>query len=174
MKTTFAKIRQRGYGLIEVILAIAITLGLIVGGIVLFNQSQLASNTTDASRAIVSVSSEARALYRTAPDFTNLDADQLIAAGAIAANLVVANGSVNTVVLPYEGEMVVNANATDARQFDIVVDWGSAPSSNASALCTRLSAPTSPGGVGPLGTGYVVDTSATDCAAGNLTATFSR
>lgn len=172
MKTSFAKLRQRGYGLIEVILAIAITLGLIVGGIVLFNQSQIASNTTDASRAIVSISSESRALYRTAPDFTGLDADQLIAAGAIAANLVVNDGTNDSVVLPYQGTLTVAASSTDPLTFDITVDWGTDPSSNAQALCTRLSAPTSEGGVGPLGTGYSVTDS--DCTDGTLVANFVR
>ncbi|MEP3670777.1 MAG: hypothetical protein ABJN42_29110 [Roseibium sp.] len=170
MKKTFAKMRQRGYGLIEVILAIAITLGLIVGGIVLFNQSQLASNTTDASRAIVSISSESRALYRTAPDFSNLTGAELMEAGAVAANLIVGEEGSEAIILPYEGTVTVGPNATEPREFDVSVAWD-ATNDNARALCTRLAAEVSPGGVGPLGTGY---TATNDCVNGNLTATFTR
>lgn len=157
--------RQRGFAMTEVILAIVIAVAGIVGGIVLFGNAQLGMNTSDASRAAVNISSEARALKRTAPSFAAdaasgsaaLSAATLVAAGGVSPNLL--EGT--TIVLPYDGTVALAPNATDNQTFDMTLTW--APGSKASALCSRLAQPPQNGGVGPMGTDYVI-AAATDCA----------
>ena len=90
---TFARAARRGVTLIEAILFISIALGLIVGGIVFYNQANTASTTNDAARNINAMASEIRSLYNDRAAFTGLDAQTLISAGAIPANLVNANGT---------------------------------------------------------------------------------
>lgn len=68
-------IRQRGYDLLQISLGIAITLGLMVGGLMLFNQVQASSELSEKTRVAVAVSSEVRAQYRTAADYSALSSD---------------------------------------------------------------------------------------------------
>ena len=74
MKNTMT-LRQRGYDLLQISLGIAIVLGLMVGGLMLFNQVQTSSELSEKTRTAVSVSSEVRAQYRTEVDFSDLTTD---------------------------------------------------------------------------------------------------
>ncbi|MGA1269711.1 MAG: type 4 pilus major pilin [Gemmobacter sp.] len=85
---TLARAARRGVTLIEAILFISIALGLIVGGIVFYNQANTASTTNEAARTINAMASEIRALYRDRADFTGLDAATLVRAGGVPSNLV--------------------------------------------------------------------------------------
>ena len=69
------KLAKRGFTLIETVLVLAIGLGLIVGGIVFFQQAQASSDLTDKTRSAVGISSEVRSQYRTAANFGAADAD---------------------------------------------------------------------------------------------------
>jgi prepilin-type N-terminal cleavage/methylation domain-containing protein len=61
--------RQSGFTLIEIVLVLAVGLGLIVGGVVFFQQAQVGSEVTDKTRSAVAISSEVRAQYRTQTTF---------------------------------------------------------------------------------------------------------
>lgn len=164
--------RQRGFAMTEVILAIVIAVAGIVGGIVLFGNAQLGMNTSDASRAAVNISSETRALKRTAASFAGIDERQLIAAGGVSPNLL--TPAKDAIVLPYDGTVTILPNATDTQTFDMTLTWDAG--SKASALCSRLAQIPQNGGVGPMGTDYVIDAS-TDCANATnpiLVATYKR
>jgi hypothetical protein len=85
--------RKRGVTLIEAVLFISIALGIIVGGLVFFQQASLAQRTSDAVRTISSISSETRAMYQTETDFAGVAPAVLIAAGAVPSNIVNADGA---------------------------------------------------------------------------------
>ena len=80
--------RKRGVTLIEAVLFISIALGLIVGGIVFFQQASTAQRTNDAVRTISGIASEVRAMYQSATDFNGISQSTLIAAGAVPSNVV--------------------------------------------------------------------------------------
>lgn len=169
----FTTKRERGFAMTEVILAIVIGVGLIVGGIVAFGNAQLSSNFSDASRALVSVSSETRAYWRNDANFNTANEQTLINAGAVSKNLLVdldADGAVD-IALPYDGQVTVAVNGANDQEFDVTVTW--AEGSKASALCARLGAPIIDGGIGPMGTDYRV---ASTCAGATptVTATYGR
>ena len=106
-------------------------LGLIVGGIVFYNQANTASTTNDAARNINAMASEIRSLYNDRAAFTGLDAETLIRAGAIPANLVNANGT--TINNEFAGgSYTVGVDPDNANQFFI--------QSNAilDSVCSRL------------------------------------
>ena len=166
--------RERGFAMTEVILAIVIGVGLIVGGIVAFGNAQLSSNFSDASRALVSVSSETRAYNRTAADFNAASEATLISAGAVSRNLlndVDGDGTVD-IALPYDGVVTVAMNGTNSQEFDVTVTWPDTDKAN--ALCSRLAAPVQDGGVGPMGTDYRVGTCAADGTNVAVTAIYGR
>jgi len=126
---TLARAARRGVTLIEAILFISIALGLIVGGIVFYNQANTASTTNDAARNINAMASEIRSLYNDRADFDGLDAQTLIRAGAIPANLV--NGT--TINNEFAGgSYTVGEDPANANQFFI--------QSNAipDSVCSRL------------------------------------
>ncbi|MFG6083447.1 type II secretion system protein J [Paracoccus litorisediminis] len=66
--STFARARKRAFTLIEIVLVLAVGLGLIVGGIIFYKQASAASEVNDKTRAIVSAVSEIRAQTRTQAD----------------------------------------------------------------------------------------------------------
>ncbi|MFG6083446.1 prepilin-type N-terminal cleavage/methylation domain-containing protein [Paracoccus litorisediminis] len=73
--------RKRGFTLIEIVLVLAVGLGLIVGGIIFYKQASAASEVNDKTRAIVSAVSEVRAQTRTQAD-TYVIADATVKAAA--------------------------------------------------------------------------------------------
>ena len=66
-------LRTRGFTLIEITLVLAVGLGLIVGGLMFFQQAQTSSEVTDKTRALVSISSEVRAQYRSKTNLYDLN-----------------------------------------------------------------------------------------------------
>lgn len=80
--------RKRGVTLIEAVLFISIALGLIVGGIVFFQQASTAQRTNDAVRNISGIASEVRALYSSQQTFAGLTEATLIDAGAVPSNII--------------------------------------------------------------------------------------
>lgn len=186
---TLARAARRGVTLIEAILFISIALGLIVGGIVFYNQANTASTTNDAARNINAMASEIRSLYNDRAAFTGLDAQTLIRAGAIPANLVNANGT--TINNEFAGgSYTVGVDPANANQFFI--------QSNAipDQVCSRLGVFTGTQGVVGIGIAQMnmysdattvlagdnganftgaPDNAATKCeAADNLRITFTR
>lgn len=122
--------RKRGVTLIEAVLFISIALGLIVGGIVFFQQASLAQRVNDAVRTISGIASETRALYQSSTDFTGLDVDVLIAAGAVPTSII--NADNDGLVSEWGTEIDVVVNADDANFFDVT--YPGVPT----AACVRL------------------------------------
>lgn len=137
--------RERGISLIESVLYLVIALAVIVGGIVFFQQAQLSSGVTDTSRALVSISSETRGLYRNQRSFgANQDdlAPALLKAGAVPSNFQDSNGNI---VHPFGGNISVEAYEDT---FAVILDGLD------EAACARL-APVGEGGQGSAGTNIV-------------------
>ena len=163
--TTYTKYgARRGVTLIEAVLFISIALGLIVGGLVFFQQASLAARTNDAVRSISSFASEIRAAYRTQDSFSGLTAAVLVNSGAVPPGMLNADGSgilnewnqpvivrgnllgINGVYSGTTGGGVIG-DATQAQYFEI--EYTNIPV----AACTRLA--TSNTGSGPIGPGIV-------------------
>ena len=162
---------RRGVTLIEAVLFISIALGLIVGGLVFFQQASLAARTNDAVRSLSGIASETRAAYRTQDDFDGLTSGVLISSGAVPSSQVSTTATGCTTAAPCIlnewGEIVVVrdsvlsingaftgttgggviGDATADRYFEI--EYGNIPV----AACTRLATATD--GNGPIGPGIV-------------------
>ena len=80
---------RRGVTLIEAVLFISIALGLIVGGLVFFQQASLAARTNDAVRSLSGIASETRAAYRTQATFAGVSSAVLISSGAVPSSQIV-------------------------------------------------------------------------------------
>lgn len=70
---TLNNLRKRGFTLMETVLVIAVGLGLLIGGIVFYQQANASSTVTDKTRAAVGVSSEVLSQYRTQASFGTED-----------------------------------------------------------------------------------------------------
>lgn len=146
------KLRKRGFTLIEITLVLAVGLGLIVGGLMFFQQAQASSEVTDKTRAIVSVSTEMRAQARTASNFTALigEAAAPIADSAFGVRSGLPDATFNDIAI------VAGANAQEFTIDVANLDEG---------VCERLA-------IADLGPKSVAD--ATDCGAGTLSVTYTR
>ena len=155
---------RRGVTLIEAVLFISIALGLIVGGLVFFQQASLAARINDAVRSLSGMASETRAAYRTQQTFAGLTETVLISSGAVPSSQVRVNpvagageGATafpNIIVNEWNNRVTIrpNAAATPAgstvNQF-LEITYTDIPV----AACTRLA--TATGGNGPIGPGIV-------------------
>lgn len=161
MQTFIHQKARRGVTLIEAVLFISIALGLIVGGLVFFQQASLAARTNDAVRSLSSLASETRAAYRTSQTFAGLTETVLINAGAVPSNQVRANTGAdandvpniivnewnNRVTIAPSAQNVPAANTAAGTFFEIT--YTDIPV----AACTRLATATD--GNGPIGPGIV-------------------
>lgn len=156
MQMELDKRARRGVTLIEAVLFISIALGLIVGGLVFFQQASLAARTNDAVRSLSSIASETRAAYRTQDNFAGLTPNVLIASGAVPSSQISGGGIVNewnqpVTIGPSAAALPVFTGATNTglenRFFEIV--YTNVPE----AACTRLA--TASDGNGPIGPGIV-------------------
>jgi hypothetical protein len=124
--------RARAVTLIEAVLFISIALGLIVGGLVFFQQASLAQRTSDTVRLVSALVTEARALGRSTGG--GIDRDVLIAAGAVPSSAI-DQGS-GTIVSPWGG--VINVQTPTAAGFpasnDVLVYLEDIPP----RLCARI------------------------------------
>ena len=166
---------RRGVTLIEAVLFISIALGLIVGGLVFFQQASLAARTNDAVRSISSIASETRAAYRTQDDFDGLTAQVLISAGAVPTSQINTTTNPATIVSEWNTlvEVLPNPDGLEASAtFSPALTAANAPADRyfmityhdiPEAACTRLA--TASDGNGPIGPGIVTvfaeDSSAT-------------
>lgn len=152
MQTFIHQKARRGVTLIEAVLFISIALGLIVGGLVFFQQAALAARTNDAIRSISGLASEVRAAYRTAPNFNGLDDSVLINAGAVPSSQINADGDGFTNEWGQVATVGPNVGGTPEGSNDdqfFEIEYENIPV----AACTRLSSATA--GNGPIGPGIV-------------------
>jgi type II secretory pathway pseudopilin PulG len=151
--------RKRGVTLIEAVLFISIALGIIVGGLVFFQQASLAQRTSDAVRTISSISSETRAMYQTETDFAGVAPNVLIAAGAVPSNIVNADGAtlqnewggVADLSAYVNASGVLSGNTNEpANNEAFVIEYTDIPQ----AACVRLGT-VEEGGTSPIGSGII-------------------
>jgi hypothetical protein len=154
---TLARAARRGVTLIEAILFISIALGLIVGGIVFYNQANTASTTNEAARNINALASSVRSLYPS--DFSSITVASMITANGVPASLI--NGS--AIRNEFGGAYTIAVDPGNANQFFILT------SSVPDAVCARLGVFS--GGQGIVGTGIAeiraYDNAATPAAVGD-------
>ncbi len=80
--------RERGATLIEAVLFSVIALGLVIGGIVFFEQASLSSRTNDAIRLMASLPTQIRALYQSQSSFgSGSIVDLLISSKAVPVSM---------------------------------------------------------------------------------------
>jgi hypothetical protein len=168
MAKSLPKNRQRGFGLLDVILASVLLLGALAGIIILFTNANLSSNVSETGRVASTMSGEIRGLYRTSSDFAGLDTDQVYDTGIASSNLRVLVDTTKTIRTPFGGESKFEF-AGDGNTFTMTVF------NIPTQACERLAPTSGANEVGPLGTSYSVtkDCSATGTDA-QITAVYSR
>jgi drug/metabolite transporter superfamily protein YnfA len=138
---------RRAVTLIEAVLFIAIALGLIVGGLVFFQQAQTASRTMATVRLLSALLVEARTL----PPQPLAQVDRvLIARGAVPSNAV--DG--DAIVMPWGGVVTVFAGVADidgAHSTWVQLNLDSIPVE----ICARIT-PFDPDGTSRLGDGLAI------------------
>ena len=125
MTTFTAHNARRGVTLIEAVLFIAVALGLIVGGLVAFQQAQLAARTNQAARSLSAIASEVRAQYRRQPDFVGVSTAVLIRAGGVPVDDL--NPNEQRILNEWNGGIVVSPNKFSGIALAIDADATTAP-----------------------------------------------
>ena len=155
---------QRGVTLIEAVLFIVISLGLIVGGIIFFQQANLASRVNDTLRVVTGIQSETRALFSSQAGFggDETDADDLnpllIQSGAVPSSIL--GGGENELTNAWGGDITVEGQGNE-----FTVTLTDLPT----AACARV-ASVEENGTGPAGVGITevtVGEESTDPASGD-------
>ncbi len=158
------RLDERGATLIEAVLFTVIALGLVIGGIVFFEQASMSARTNEAVRMMASLQSQVRALFQSQPNFGTANiGDLLISANAVPSamqNDADNDGANDSLVNAFGGDVTVTG-ATD--QFEIEVT--DVPVN----VCTRM-APFDELGNGVIGTGIAEISDGTDTDADGLTA----
>ena len=130
--------RQRAVTLIEAVLFISIALGLIVGGIVFYQQAQTSQRTGEAARLVSSLVAELRAVAQSnkATNWLNFNdaATYLEAAGAIPQGAIYDGPDVQCAALMPWGDCVKMAIYEFGGDVVIQVQFTGIPT----AICTRL------------------------------------
>lgn len=137
------RLLQRGVGLIEATLFVVISLGLVVGGTVFFQQTSEAARVNDAVQSIVSIQSGVRSLYVAEANFGAAGSDlaeAVITSGSVTPNMVLPDGSIEH---QWGGAVSITGYPKT-----FVVDYQEVPRS----ACVRL-APYSAAGTGAAGNG---------------------
>lgn len=150
------RLDERGATLIEAVLFTVIALGLVIGGIVFFEQASMSARTNEAVRMMASLQSQ--------PNFGTADiGDLLISANAVPSamqNDADGDGTNDSLVNAFGGDVTVTG-ATD--QFEI--ELTDVPVN----VCTRM-APFDDLGNGVIGTGIAEISDGTDTDNDGLTA----
>ena len=158
------RLDERGATLIEAVLFTVIALGLVIGGIVFFEQASMSARTNEAVRMMASLQSQVRALFQSQPNFGTANiGDLLISANAVPSamqNDADNDGANDSLVNAFGGDVTVTG-VTD--QFEIEVT--DVPVN----VCTRM-APFDELGNGVIGTGIAEISDGTDADADGLTA----
>lgn len=158
------RLDERGATLIEAVLFTVIALGLVIGGIVFFEQASMSARTNEAVRMMASLQSQVRALFQSQPNFGTANiGDLLISANAVPSamqNDADNDGANDSLVNAFGGDVTVTG-ATD--QFEI--ELTDVPVN----VCTRM-APFDELGNGVIGTGIAEISDGTDTDSDGLTA----
>jgi hypothetical protein len=164
---------QRGYGLLDVVLAAVLLLGALAGIIVLFNNASLVQSSTRTAQAVTTTTSEIKAMFRVQGDFSDLGADfdtgtaRVIRMGIVPEDLIITTQDGSEIMTDFAGDSRIRFRTNPANPAFFDVEISNVPRS----ACIRLSLENN-GVTGPLGQNYEV---VADCAAPALpiVATFS-
>ena len=159
------KAGERGATLIEAVLFMVIALGLVSGGVVLYEQASRSAKTNETIRMLTSLQSQTRALFQSQPNFgTASIVETLITSNAVSSTFQRdsdSNGENDAIVSPFGSNVTVTgatANFTIAVE-DVPVD-----------ICTRIVGFDASGN-GTAGTGIVSISDGTTTDSNGLTAT---
>ncbi len=148
----------QGATLIEAALFTVIALGIVIGGIVFFEQASTSAKTTDSVRVMANLQSQIRAIFQSQANFgTSVLTTLLITSKAIPASMLQdtdSDGDFDTIVNVFGGTITVTG-AT--RQFTVALTKVPVD------VCSRM-VPFDAGGSGLIGTGIasISDGTATD------------
>jgi hypothetical protein len=145
--------RQRGFGLLEISLGIVVGLGLLIGGIVYFQQVSVGAEVTEKTRAAVALSSETRAQFRTSAAFSTTDPATL---DEDLTDLVIGNTSFPASIT--NGVSIFGNGQTFDLEFTGLKE----------TVCNRMAS--SPGNLDA----EEADVDTTNCATGTLVITYGR
>lgn len=150
-------IRQRGYGLIDVILASVLLLGALAGIIVIFTNASLVQSATRTAHAVTTMTSEIRAIYKSQGDFADLGASFDIGATKVIRmeiapeDLILISEGGSEIQTDFGGDSRIKfrTNPTNPAFFD--VELSNIPQSACIRLSLEIDGPT-----GPLGENYEI------------------
>ena len=155
---------ERGATLIEAVLFTVIALGLVIGGIVFFEQASMSARTNDSVRMMASLQSQVRALFQSQSTFgTSEVSSLLISANAVPSSMqsdTDNDGENDALVNSFGGDVVVTG-AT--KQFTIKLTKVPVD------VCTRV-IPFDDLGNGVIGTGIAKISDGTDTDTDGLSA----
>lgn len=151
LRSGAANTRERGFGLLEISLGIVVGLGLLIGGIVYFQQVSVGAEVTEKTRAAVALSSETRAQYRTSDDFGVAPFPDDITLDVIN-NTSFPNSITAGVTIDGNGDQTFNLTFSDLKD----------------TVCNRMAS--SPGNLDA----EAGDVDDTNCATGTLVITYGR
>lgn len=155
---------ERGATLIEAVLFTVIALGLVIGGIVFFEQASMSARTNDSVRMMASLQSQVRALFQSQSTFgTSEVSSLLISANAVPSSMqsdTDNDGENDALVNSFGGDVVVTG-AT--KQFTIKLTKVPVD------VCTRI-IPFDDLGNGVIGTGIAKISDGTDTDTDGLSA----
>lgn len=121
-----AAVRSRGFGLIEVILGIAVTMGLIVGGILVYTQASISMATQETTRLAHGLGASVQGLVQ------NIRASDRARVGLKSDDLLVGTGlpvienseflqnREKAIRLPYGGELAISCVGPEFMLMDII------------------------------------------------------
>ena len=156
--TGLAAMRERGATLIEVALFTVIALGIVIGGIVFFEQASTSAKTTESVRSRASLQYQIRSIFQSQTSFGTADLTALlITSKAIPASMLAdtnSDGDFDAIVNEFGGTVTVTGATS---QFKIAL------SKLPIDVCSRM-VPFDSTGSGIIGTGIasVSDGTATD------------
>ena len=154
---------ERGATLIEAVLFTVVALGLVTGGVVMYEQASNSSRNNEIIRMIAALQSQVRALHQSQAGFGTADmADLLIASNAVPSSLQTDtddDGDNDAIISPFGGDVTVTG-ATE--NFTIEVEEVPV------GICSRILACDAAGN-GTIGTGIVSVTDGTDTDSDGMT-----
>jgi hypothetical protein len=157
-------LRSRAVTLVEAVLYVSVTLALIVGGLVFFQQASMAARTNAMVRQLSALLAETRVLIMGQP-LTTLNANlnvsntldltsYLIAAGAVPSEMISGPNSLRN---PFGGTVALNAANLGSRGAVIIITTTAVPQVVCARLLTSSSGTTFlSSGTTPVGPGYIL------------------
>lgn len=168
MKILKYRKQRRGWAIGDQLFAIVAFGALALAGLVIFNQVQMSSQTSEISRQVIAISSQVRSYHRYVENYENIDIMALARAGVISPDLTetinVDGENIPIVHLPFEGILVLQpirfGGGDLSNRFAITMGWPN-DSKMGRQVCSRLegdgSANADDGAARILGFSYFLD-----------------